>query len=463
MSLFIFRRDLRIVDNLGFIDACKTSKKFGEPVYPIFILNPEQIDSHKNPYFSNNSVQFMCESLEDLNKQLDGKLSLYYGDNAIVLNALFKTEQIKRVFFNLDHTGYSQKRDKMITDLADKYNIECITHDDVGIFPVDTVKTTTGLLYSKFTPYYERIRTLRVPVPITAIPKCHFGQIRLTKYLYAISHLNHFYKINPHILVHGGRKEAVSILKRLTTTVKHYNKTHDYPIHPTTHLSAYLKYGCVSAREAYYAMKKIGASASQPLIRQLFWREFYLGISKQHPEIMNGKSLRPSYENIKWEGTSTNLKKWKEGMTGFPIVDASMREMNTTGYMHNRLRLITSAFLIKTLLRNWRDGEKYFAQTLVDYDFSNNNGGWQWSSGSGTDSQPYFRIFNPWMQSSNFDPDAEYIKKWIPELADVPAKDIHQWNMTFQNYRSIKYPKPIVDYHDQKEKALRMYNAAFKY
>jgi deoxyribodipyrimidine photo-lyase len=463
MSLFVFRRDLRIVDNLGFIDACKTSKKTGDLIYPIFILNPEQIDSQKNSYFSNNSVQFMCESLQDLNKQLDGKLTLYHGDNELVLSSLFKTDKIKKLYFNLDHTGYSQKRDKMMMDLAEKYNIECITHDEVGLFPVDTVKTTTGLLYSKFTPFYERIRNLKVSVPITSIPNCRLGQIHLTKYEYPISKLKHFYKLNPNILVNGGRKEALSILKRLKTIVNQYNKTHDYPIYPTTHLSAYLKYGCISAREAYYAMKKLNASASQPLIRQLFWREFYLGISKQYPEIMKGKSLKPSYENIKWEGTSTNLNKWKDGMTGFPIVDAGMREMNMTGYMHNRLRLITSGFLIKTLLRNWRDGEKYFAQSLVDYDFSNNNGGWQWSSGSGTDSQPYFRIFNPWMQSKNFDPNAEYIKRWIPELADVPAKDIHNWNSVYQNYKHVDYPKPIVDYSEQKDKALKMYENVFRH
>ena len=458
MSLFIFRRDLRTYDNIGFIETCK----FKDPVYPIFILNPEQIDSKKNDYFSNNSVQFMCESLYDLNKQLDTKLTLYYGLNENVLTELFKTNKLKRVCFNVDYTGYSQYRDKKIAELAKKHGIECITYEDIGVFPIDTVKTSSGKLYSKFTPFYNKIKSIKVPSPISSIPRHTLSKISIPKYNYSVSNLGHFYKKNPTILVHGGRKEGLSMLSHITTSAKHYDKTHDLPIHNTTHLSAYLKYGCISPRETYYKMKKLNVSASVPLIRQLFWREFYLGISKQYPNIMKGKSLKPNYDHIKWKGTITNLNKWKEGQTGFPIVDAGMRQMNATGYMHNRLRLITSGFLIKTLLRNWRDGEKYFAQTLVDYDFSNNNGGWQWSSGSGTDSQPYFRILNPWLQSEKFDENAEYIKKWVPELKDVPSKDIHNWNNTYMNYKNItNYPKPIVDYQIQKEKALNMYSSAF--
>ena len=462
MSLFIFRRDLRIQDNIGFNQACQT----GEPVYPIFILNPEQIDSTKNPYFSHNSVQFMCESLHDLNRELNQHLSLYHGNIEDVLTEIFKTGHIQRVFFNLDHTGYSQRRDAGIIALAAKYHIECITPDDVGVLPVGTVKTSTGLIYSKFTPFYEKIRVKKVPKPLPtlSVAKCHLAQLHLKKYNYAIRKLDAFYHVNPHILVHGGRKEGLLRLKEMKHTVNHYNKTHDYPIYSTTHLSAYLKYGCISAREAYYLMKTLNKSAADPLIRQLFWRDFYLGIARQHPEIMKGKPLKPSYANIKWQGTASQLNRWKKGVTGFPIVDAGMREMNTTGYMHNRSRLITSGFLIKTLLCNWRDGEKYFAQSLVDYDFANNNGGWQWSSGSGADSQPYFRILNPWIQGTKVDPDAEYIKKWIPELRDVAVKDIHNWDTAYTKYPHLKshYPAPCVDYTKQKELALKMYNEVFR-
>jgi deoxyribodipyrimidine photo-lyase len=462
MSLFIFRRDLRISDNLGFINAIHSASVSGQKVYAIFILNPEQIDKNKNPYFSNNSVQFMCESLRDLNKQLFNKLNLYYGPNEHVIEELLKTGKIKKVFFNLDYTGYSQKRDSMIEQLCKKYKVECLTTDDVGLLPIGSVKTSDGKLYSKFTPFYEKIKTKQVPFPVT-IPNKFIGLTTSlkTKYSFPISKLSSFYHENKNVSVHGGRDKALDILDNIKE-FKDYNKSRDYPAIETTRLSAYLKYGCVSVREAYYKIKK-GLGQSSGLLRQLYWREFYLGISKQYPEIMKGKSLKPSYENIKWEGTLAHFNKWKEGMTGFPIVDAGMREMNITGYMHNRCRMIVSSFLIKTLLRNWRDGEKYFAQMLVDYDFSNNNGGWQWSSGSGTDSQPYFRIFNPWSQSEKYDPDAEYIKRWIPELTDVPAKDIHRWNTVYQNYKQVDYPKPIVDYTEQKEKALKMYEEVFKH
>ena len=462
MALFIFRRDLRLNDNIGLINALIDTK---ENVYPLFILNPEQIDKNKNEYFSNNSVQFMCESLRDLNQQLDGKLSLCYGNNLDVLEELIKPQnnkgKINEVYFNLDYSGYSQKRDKAIIELCAKYDIVCHTYEDIGLFPIGTVKNSSGQLYSKFTPFYEKLKSKRVSIPleVSASKKSKIELLPKNKYSFSISNLSKFYKENLKILVHGGRSNALEILKNIKT-IKGYGKTRDYPSKPTTHLSAYLKYGCISVREAYYAIKKqLGASASGPLLRQLYWREFYLGISKQNPQIMEGKSLKPSYDKIKWLGSVGHFNKWKEGNTGFPIVDAGMREMNHTGYMHNRLRMIVSSFLIKTLLIDWRKGEKYFAQSLVDYDFSNNNGGWQWSSGSGTDSQPYFRIFNPWSQSERYDEDAVYIKKWIPELKDVPAKTIHNWHLEYQDYKNVDYPKPIVDYDEQKKMALKMYQA----
>lgn len=457
MSLFIFRRDLRLNDNIGLINALINTK---ENVYPIFILNPEQIDKNKNEYFSNNSVQFMCESLRDLNQQLDGNLSLYYGNNLDVLEELLThNNKINNVYFNLDYSGYSQKRDKSIIELCTKYNINCETYEDIGLFPIGTVKNSSGQLYSKFTPFYEKLKSKRVPIPldisISKKTKLASSGIK-NKYSFPISKLSKFYKENPTILVHGGSSNALEILKNIKN-IKGYGKTRDYPMKPTTHLSAYLKYGCISVREAYYIIKKQLGASSAPLLRQLYWREFYLGISKQNPQIMEGKSLKPSYDKIKWLGLLGHFNKWKEGITGFPIVDAGMREMNETGYMHNRLRMIVSSFLIKTLLIDWRKGEKYFAQSLVDYDFSNNNGGWQWSSGSGTDSQPYFRIFNPWSQSERYDEDALYIKKWIPELKDIPAKDIHNWFLAYQKYKEVDYPKPIVDYDEQKKMALKMY------
>jgi deoxyribodipyrimidine photo-lyase len=172
--------------------------------------------------------------------------------------------------------------------------------------------------------------------------------------------------------------------------------------------------------------------------------------------------MKPAYSKIKWHKNASWFNAWTNGTTGFPVVDACMRQLNTTGYMHNRGRLIVASFLVKTLLINWKEGEKYFATKLVDYDPASNNGNWQWISSSGVDSQPYFRIFNPWSQSENFDPDAIYIKKWVPELADVPAKDIHQWFHSWKDYKdSVKYYKPICEYEIQKERALKMYREIY--
>jgi deoxyribodipyrimidine photo-lyase len=193
------------------------------------------------------------------------------------------------------------------------------------------------------------------------------------------------------------------------------------------------------------------------LIDQLLWREFYYYLAYYFPRVLQGKSLKEQYDGIKWNNDPKIFEAWTNGNTGFPGVDAGMREMNSTGYMHNRARLITSGILIKILNIDWRLGEKYFARTLIDYDPSVNNGNWQWSSGSGADSQPYFRIMSPWKQVIDNDPDCEYIKKWIPELADVPVKDILNWGKSYTKYKNIKYPKPIVDYEVMRKEIVDVY------
>jgi deoxyribodipyrimidine photo-lyase len=205
-------------------------------------------------------------------------------------------------------------------------------------------------------------------------------------------------------------------------------------------------------------MKKYLKQENQ-LFNQLFWKEFYVYISKYIPHVLEGKSMKLKYDKIKWDNNNNVFKKWCEGKTGFPIVDAGMRELNKTGYMHNRSRLITSGFLVKLALIDWRKGEKYFAQKLTDYDPAQNNGGWQWSSGSGADSQPYFRIMSPISQSSKFDPDGSYIKKWIPELKDVEAKHLHDWEKFNNLYdlKEINYVKPCLDYKNARKRTMEIY------
>jgi deoxyribodipyrimidine photo-lyase len=241
--------------------------------------------------------------------------------------------------------------------------------------------------------------------------------------------------------------------------VSDYEATRNTLSDQTTMLSAYTKFGNISVREVYYAFKeKLDKAASESLIRQLLWRDFYAQLLNEYPDLLF-HPMKEQYSKIKWSSSQRLLDAWENGVTGFPIVDAGMREMAATGYMHNRARLIAGSFLPKTLFINWQKGEAHFARSLVDYDPASNNGNWQWVAGTGSDSQPYFRILNPFLQSAKYDPDAEYIKKWVPELADVPAKDIHKWDKTHNEYENVDYPAPIVDYAKQKDKVLDAYRS----
>lgn len=455
-SIFIFRRDLRLNDNRGLLKALKESKN----VIPIFIFTPTQL-TEKNKYKSDNSVQFMMESLDDLDKSLkkkNSRLFYFYDEPHTCISKLIKKLKVNAVYFNNDYTLYSHKRDKKIVDTCSKNNVDVHVVEDSLLHPVGTTRTDAGEIYSKFTPYFNKAKKLQVP-------KIKLN--RRTNYYNKSNKIvaefkgdkSKFYEENKDVNVHGGRKLALKILKSIKN-FKEYNKERDIPKIHTTHLSAYIKFGCVSIREVYYTFKK-QLGVNNKLIQQLYWRDFYHNISNYHPYIYtkNG-SLKEKFNNIKWNNNTTFFKKWKEGKTGFPIVDAGMRQMNKTGFMHNRCRMIVASFLIKTLLIDWKKGEKYFAQTLVDYDPANNSGGWQWASGSGADSQPYFRVFNPWLQSAKFDKECEYIKKWIPELVNVPNKHIHNWFKHYGDYKGT-YVKPIVDYKKQKEKAMAMYKKIF--
>lgn len=230
------------------------------------------------------------------------------------------------------------------------------------------------------------------------------------------------------------------------------------PAQKTTALSAYLKFGLVSVREVYHHWQ---AQGGVELVRQLYWRDFWIQLGHFNPHVI-GASLKPQYDAIKWNEDDALFEAWCEGRTGYPVVDAAMMQMNTTGYMHNRARMFTSNFLIKILGIDWRKGEKYFATKLIDYDMLVNNGNWQWSSSTGADSQPYFRIFNPWNQSSKFDKDAVYIKRFLPNLKGVAPSHLHTWDKSYRNYNLTKlnYVKPCCDYKKCRDRTLTMYKTA---
>jgi deoxyribodipyrimidine photo-lyase len=449
-GLFIYRRDFRTIDNNGL----NLLNSICEKIYAVFIFTPEQV-GNQNDYKSDNSVQFMIESLMDLDSQIKKygrKLHCFYGHNVSVIKKLIQQLDIQVIGYNLDYSPYAVKRDMEIMDLCQKMNVRIQPAHDYYLHEPGSVLNGTGGPYQKFTPYYTAAKKKPVSSPSGA-HKISF--VRSNKNLeHTISleaAMDRFTKINQDILFHGGRDNAIKQMKIAAKNIKQYSKTHNELSKPTSQLSAYIKFGCVSIREVYKAFR-----SKEDFIRQLYWRDFYANILYAFPRVL-GHSLKEKYDKIKWHSNQRWFDAWCKGQTGFPVVDAGMRQMNHTGYMHNRARLIVSSFLIKTLLIDWRKGEKYFAQKLTDYDVASNNGNWQWTSGSGADSQPYFRIFNPWRQGEEYDPDCEYIKQWIPELKDVPAKDIHNWETENINYKEVKYPKPIVNYEYQRDNALKMY------
>lgn len=441
-SLFIFTRDLRLEDNNGLIEALKNS----DNVIPIFIFYSNQI-TDKNSYKSNNCVQFMIESLEELDKDLKTKgsrLFYFYGDNyEKIVNKIIKKSdkyEIKSIYISMDYTPFAKKRQNILKKVCKNNELELFIIEDHMLTGYDKVKKDDGKYYVKFTPYFRAAIKIDIEKPKSNKYKNYVKKSYEIDGEYT-EDIHKFYKENNNVLVRGGRSNGLKILKKIKD-FKDYNVEREIPSHNgTTKLSAYIKFNVISIREIYEAFTN-KLSKTNKLITQLYWRDFYMQIMHNFEVVK--QPMNKGY-NIDWENNSTYIKKWKEGNTGIPIIDAAMTEMNTTGWMHNRCRMIVSNFLIKILRCDWMIGEKYFAQTLIDYDVANNNGGWQWSSSTGVDSMPSFRVFNPWRQAEKFDPECEYIKKWIPQLKDIPNKDILKWNEKWENYKKIDYPKPIVD------------------
>lgn len=472
-GLFIFTRDLRIQDNNGLSCALSSCRH----VYTSFFFTPEQVSDRLNKYKSSNAVQFMIESLISLQKSIksthNGKLLTLYGAPDDCLKNLITRIDLDAIFINKDVTKYAKTRFDKLKTVCTAYKIPLVEIDDFYLSVPGSVANSSGGIYQKFTPFYNKItsliktRKLVIPRPeksSTSAIKKHLSK--------TTAQIPHEVKLkdmmakygtggtNRRCLV-GGRENALKQLNAVSFRVPDYEATRNNLTDRTTQLSPYIKFGCVSIREVYYVFRdKLDREASASLIRQLFWRDFYAQLMNDNPNILFGP-MRKQYANIRWSSSQKNLDAWKRGETGFPIIDAGMRELLHTGYMHNRARLICASFLPKTLLINWRKGEEHFAQNLNDYDPASNNGNWQWVAGTGSDSQPYFRVLNPFLQSKKYDPNAEYIKKWVPELKDVPAEDIHKWDTAHTNsqYSSIDYPAPIVDYASQKEKALKMYKS----
>jgi deoxyribodipyrimidine photo-lyase len=444
ISLFIFRRDLRLEDNTALIEALKSSKQ----VIAAFIFDPQQC-TDENEFKSDNAVQFMIETLQELDdefKKRHAKLYLFYGKTHEVISELILEIKIEAIFINQDYTPFSLKRDLDIEHLCIKHKVKLYQFADELLIDPKKIMSGGGTPYTIFTPFFKKAFQENVCKPIENKYKNFYDKsITLAQY-----NPDDLIAKNKNIWVHGGRKNALKILKSLRH-FHDYDKIKDYPNLNTTNLSPYLKFGVCSIREAYYAIvEQLGMY--HPLIRALFWRDFFTYVAYHSPFVF-GHAYKEKYDKIPWENDKKKFQLWCTGKTGFPIIDAGMRQLNETGFMHNRIRMLTASFLIKDLHIDWQWGEKYFAQKLVDYDPAVNNGNWQWVASTGCDSTPYFRIFNPWLQQKKFDPDCTYIKTWVPELKDVQPKVIH----TIYANTVVNYPAPIIDHKIEVAVTLKIY------
>ncbi len=451
-TLFIFRRDLRIEDNTGLIFALKNAKQ----VICAFIFTPEQVQ--ENPYKSDRCLQFMLESLEDLEEQIKsrgGRLYLFFDHPENTILKCIKELQIDSVVVNRDYTPYSIQRDQKIEKICKKNKVTFFSFEDLLLHLPGEVLKKNKKPYTVFTPFYRNA----IKIQVAPVVKNSYQNFFSEKISFA-ENKKIYQEILSNRLVQskGGRKECVKILKRLKNFV-HYKSLKDFPGEDkTTHLSAHLKFTTCSPREIYHAViQHLGVRSD--LIRSLYWRDFFTGIALHFPHVFKG-AFYPKFDRLQWSYDKQVFKKWCEGNTGFPIIDAGMRQMNETGFMHNRVRMIVASFLVKYLHIDWRWGEKYFAQKLIDYDPSINNGNWQWVAGCGCVSQPYFRLFNPWTQAIKFDSKCKYIKKWIPELSKISEEVIFQRYLEKNQKIDSSYPNPMIDPIEEGRKSLIVYQRA---
>ena len=450
-TLFIFRRDLRLEDNTGLIFALKNSAT----VIPCFIFSPTQIMPH--PYRSVRCLQFMIESLEDLEEQLkakQAKLYRFFDEPEKVVEECIEKYAVDAVVFNRDYTPYSLERDQKIAAVCSKHEVALHVFDDALLFPPEACRKSDGNPYVVFTPFFRNAS--RVPVDMPLANALH----NYCRDSIGAAQGEELYRTllpERRTQVKGGRKCALEILDSLKN-MGDYSHLRNFPaIQGTTHLSAHLKFTTCSPREVYYSIvKQCGAHAD--LIRSLYWRDFFTHIAFFFPFVFKG-AFHEKYNSLPWSRDVQAFERWCQGCTGFPIVDAGMRELLATGYMHNRVRMLVASFLVKDLHIDWRWGEKFFAQNLIDYDPALNNGNWQWSASTGCDAQPYFRIFNPWTQQAKFDPDCIYIKQWIPELALLNNRSILHWDSEKLSEVGFTYSRPMVNHTKESKVALHMYRS----
>lgn len=424
INLFWFRRDLRLDDNAGLYHALKNRV----PVLPIFIFDKNILDKLEDK--KDGRVEFIHQAITKLNEQLkdlNSSIKVFYSTPEKVFKELIKEYLIQSVYTNHDYEPYADERDASVKKFLSNQNIEFKTYKDQCIFEKDEVTKDDGKPYTVFTPYSRKWKLCLTDFHVKAYPNKKYYKNFIKTKSFPIPTLKElgFEKS-------GLEFPSTTISKSIVTN---YKEQRDFPaIKGTSKLSVHLRFGTVSIR----ALAKQALLLNETWLNELIWRDFYMMILYHFPHAAKN-SFKSQYDRIAWRNNEREFKAWCEGKTGFPIVDAGMRELNATGFMHNRVRMIAASFLVKDLLIDWRWGEAYFAKKLLDFDLSANNGGWQWAAGSGCDAAPYFRVFNPIEQTKKFDPKYEYIKKWVPE------------------FNTEKYPKPIVDHAAARMRVLAVY------
>lgn len=461
-SVVWFRKDLRLVDNKALMNASQTT----EQLLFVFHINPEQLlDKH-----SLNQVAFF-KAVNHFRQELSEQgiaLNILYGDLETSFKNLKAKVAFTDIYFNVAEQGFGKKRDDAMRRFFNKeLGVRVHLTQDDYLHGAKEILKKDGQAYQKFTPYFARWQAKK-PQPALAYElsqtqciKTDYFQVNLA-YLEALTKTN-----NPVIeqLTFGHKQAQARLTDFIQNQLADYVKNRDFPyLNASSHLSRFLRTGEISIREVYQQIATLPASESQAaFIRQLAWRDFYNMVATNHPQAKT-VSIKARFDRIVWENDATAFERWQNGTTGFPLIDAAMRELKTTGFMHNRLRMVVASFLTKDLLIDWRLGEQYFQAQLIDYDSANNIGNWQWAASTGVDSMPYFRIFNPLSQSKKYDSQGMYIKRYVTELSELPTEFVH-WpaKMTTAeqekyNFDLVKdYFLPIIDHNFARKRALAAY------
>lgn len=423
INIFWFRRDLRLHDNRGLTEALAGDA----PVLPIFIFDHHILDKLSNK--SDGRVQFIYDTVHQLKfelQQQNSDLLVTHGNPVNIFKKLIETYNLEKVYTNRDYEPYATERDAEVRKVLEKSGVEFISFKDQVIFEQNEIVKPNKKPYVMFTPYSKAWLK-----KITS----HDLKEYQARFKNLVKTIKKSKMISLKSLGFNPSKIKIPNSDLKISVVKNYSKTRDYPfLDGTSHLGLHLRFGTVSLRSCVKSAIKL----NKIWLKELIWREFFMQILWNFPEVIHS-SFKKEYDQIIWRNNSKEFLAWKEGRTGYPLVDAGMRELNHTGYMHNRVRMVTASFLVKHLLIDWRWGEKYFSEKLLDFDLAANNGNWQWAAGCGCDAAPYFRIFNPTAQQEKFDPEYKYIKKWIP------------------NFDPKNYLSPVVAHEFARHRALATY------